>query len=1120
MILNPTINTRSKRTIFRLYGSVCSALLFFFLLFPFPIHSEPVWFTRHFKPSDDLAFQIVRDIALAPDGAIWFATWGGGLSRFDGSHWQTYNKEKTISDYMIRALAFDQYGNLWAGTVNGIQHFDGDEWKFYSKETVPNLDYDSVFTILPRKNGEIWFGMNGGYLYSYDPQKPESDRWRLVRDTGFFRKQGIRDCIELEDGSVWICGDGIYYYDEEDKDWTVYTINEHFYSICHLQDGRILAAGASYLYQFDGETWTVIEKAMYEPRSIVQTADGSILVGSRTGVQIGNHGIWKDFELSDDFSHPYVEVIRELEDGSIWIGTRNGVYLARQSDWSVFPDSSIHSSVFGRRFFSSKKFKPRIANSDSQIFELQGEEWISAGMAGGEYGELEEILNSSEQRLTVWKQNAIVEYLTPDLSIERIIPIPETLRHRKVYQTPDGAFWLYGEEDFFQWTESEWKPYESSSTRENKRIQLFRETSDGTRWVAYRGSVEAIGKDYEFLNLFSTPGYSNRHITEIIHTKDGSIWFGTSGAGIVVYKEGKTTKYTTKNGLPSNWIFCIFESSDGTIWAGMDDSSAASFRDGRWISFTQKEIQLRGHVTRITEDPDGAIWFAVESTGLARYLPSTDPPQTEIQDFTQHLTENSAGVFSFRGWDTWHNTHPSELVYSWRITKIGKEGEIVPWKPYTTQTIVSTPRLFAGHYIFEVKAADKERNADPTPDSIPFTVEPFFYKKSGFWIPVLLCALTTLISIGFVLIKHRALLASEKWLSQAQSIAHIGHWIYDIQRGMLAGSDEFYKILGVSRNEMSSTTQSIRQIIHPLDYDYVQSEIRGILVNQQAADFEHRIIQPNGNIRTIHVRADIKINGTENSTRLLGVIQDITEKRRLEEEAQKAQKLESIGILAGGIAHDFNNLLTAIIGNIALAKYSLPRENDAYKRLLDSEKASHRAQDLTKQLLTFSAGNRPIKKKCSIEDVVRSGAQIVLENSSVQCKFNAAGDLWPVNIDQGQIKQVVRNIILNAVQAMSDEGIIYVKLENIHINNEFKGRLCEGDYVKISITDTGCGIPPNDLPKIYDPYFTTKDHVTQKGLGLGLAICFSIIKLHHGLIDAVSEVGKGTTFTFYLPAQQ
>ena len=237
----------------------------------------------------------------------------------------------------------------------------------------------------------------------------------------------------------------------------------------------------------------------------------------------------------------------------------------------------------------------------------------------------------------------------------------------------------------------------------------------------------------------------------------------------------------------------------------------------------------------------------------------------------------------------------------------------------------------------------------------------------------------------------------------------------------------------------------------------------------------------------------------------------------MEEELLKTQKLESLGILAGGIAHDFNNILTAISTNISMARMYGNLEDDISQMMADAEKASIRARNLTQQLLAFSKGGAPVRHNVSILRILEENMEFALSGSNVKCEGLShlmTKDLWQVEADEGQIGQVVHNLVINAIQAMPEGGVIEIEAENVPPDEPKKVPVKPGKYVRVLITDHGVGIPKRHLQRIFDPFFTTK----QKGSGLGLTTSFKIVRNHEGYIHVNSEVGVGTTVTLYLPA--
>ena len=224
--------------------------------------------------------------------------------------------------------------------------------------------------------------------------------------------------------------------------------------------------------------------------------------------------------------------------------------------------------------------------------------------------------------------------------------------------------------------------------------------------------------------------------------------------------------------------------------------------------------------------------------------------------------------------------------------------------------------------------------------------------------------------------------------------------------------------------------------------------------------------------------------------------------------------MEAIGTLAGGIAHDFNNMLGIIMGNISYALGSLDKDEELYEILSDVQESSKQAQGLTNQLLTFSKGGAPIKKVADINKIIKDAAIFSIRGAKSRCDLQLSENLWSSEVDEGQINQVVNNLVINANQAMPNGGTITIRSENVNIEADSGTTLPSGKYIKICFEDQGVGISKKHLSNIFEPYFTTK----QKGSGLGLATTYSIIKRHEGHITVYSEIEKGTVFNLYLPA--
>ncbi len=323
----------------------------------------------------------------------------------------------------------------------------------------------------------------------------------------------------------------------------------------------------------------------------------------------------------------------------------------------------------------------------------------------------------------------------------------------------------------------------------------------------------------------------------------------------------------------------------------------------------------------------------------------------------------------------------------------------------------------------------------------------------------------------------------------------------------------FESFIGLSENDILGKTDEELSIRNPL-LKQLSAKLKNNPDNKENINFEVEIKDKKGQNKIFDIVAAPFFNTSGEVLGTTVVARDITEKQKIQQESEKIRRIESLGILAGGIAHDFNNLLTGLIGNISLAKLLLDPEHEAYKKLTVAEAAAARTRDLTKQLLIFSKGGAPIKTTTDIKKLIEDAVSLSLSGSNIKHKFTFDKALWLVQVDKGQLYQVLQNLTINARQAMPNGGVLEISCQNYTKSKEDSLPIANGKYIKINIKDHGIGIPEKYINNIFDPYFTTKD----RGSGLGLTICFSIIKKHGGHITVDSKVGIGTTFSIYLPA--
>ena len=370
---------------------------------------------------------------------------------------------------------------------------------------------------------------------------------------------------------------------------------------------------------------------------------------------------------------------------------------------------------------------------------------------------------------------------------------------------------------------------------------------------------------------------------------------------------------------------------------------------------------------------------------------------------------------------------------------------------------------------------------------------------------------------------EEALSRSEKNLRDITSNLEVGIYVLDRQGMITFMNPMTERLMGWTLAELNE--RGPHDVVHYLKADGTplpRSECRmqGVMKTGKVYVSEDEVfVRKDGTIFPISVISSPIIENKE-IVASVTAFRDITEQKKLEEELLRAQKLESVGTLAGGIAHDFNNLLAAIMGNISLAKIFLGKGSVAkVPPLLDSaEEASEAAKELSVRLLTFSKGGAPLRKICAIEDIFRKAAKLSLSGSNISCNISSPPDLCPVEVDEGQMTQVFNNIIINAKEAMPEGGTINISATNVSVSEGSSVFVRAGEYVRVSIQDTGTGISEEHITKIFDPYYTTKGMGSRKGTGLGLSVCQAIIRKHGGHISVESQKGLGSTFHIFIPA--
>lgn len=369
------------------------------------------------------------------------------------------------------------------------------------------------------------------------------------------------------------------------------------------------------------------------------------------------------------------------------------------------------------------------------------------------------------------------------------------------------------------------------------------------------------------------------------------------------------------------------------------------------------------------------------------------------------------------------------------------------------------------------------------------------------------------------------LLKKENSLAEAQRIAHLGSWDWQVAKDELWWSEEVYNIFGLDPDQFDTTYQAFLEYVHPDDRTRVKKAVTNALRRGMPYSIQHRIILPDNTQRIVHEQGEVYLDSHDKPDRMIGTVQDITEAKQAEEEKKKlesqlmqSQKMEAIGTLAGGIAHDFNNALTTIMGFSELARMLPSAQNeDIQDHLSHIHKAGKRARDLVAQILTFSRKNQIITQPVPLSAIVKEAMRMLRATipTTIEFRQNIQAVSGQIMADPSQIHHVIMNLCTNAAHAMRNGvGTLSVSLTEKDLEHEIPG-LLPGSYLKLSLSDTGDGIPRRIRDRIFEPFFTTKDKGI--GTGMGLSVVHGIVKSYGGDITFTSEEGIGTTFNLYFP---
>ena len=1103
-------------------------------------------FTNYVPVPDDptsISDDRVQSIFQDSSGTLWFGTYQNGLNKlvFSKKEGSNHKKEKflvynhnpnnpnSLSNNRVWAILEDQHRQLWVATSNGLNCFDPKTEQFihyyHNPDDPYSLSNNLVRSLYISPSGTFWIGAQNG-LNRFDPTTKKFTRYFFNEEQKqMFGKSTINTIVEDLKGILWIgTQNGLYCFNPKTGAFT--------YFLHDARNPKSLSAN--------------------EIRRVYVDRSGTIWIGTLgAGINRFNYEqnkfdhFFRNPHRMDSLSDNYIRAIFKDSSGTLWIGTRKGLNKLIK-DKTKEPDYRLNR-------FQHFKYDPEDPDSLSHnevwcIYEDRSKNlWI-----GTRNGGLNKFNRNTEK---------FTDYLYDPGNSNSL----SRMGILSIYEDRSGTLWIgtyYYPGGLYSFDRStgQFNRYEHNSddpySISHNEVWCIFEDHSGTLWIGTGNGLNKFNrKKKKFTYCKYITGKTNRmHINRVFciyEDKAGILWIGTDW-GLYRFNSlsGKFAAFFEQDGLPNNRILGILPDNDGNLWLSTNrgisrfNTKTKSFKNFDVDDGLQsKEFNPGAYF----KSSDGKMYFGGVN-GFNSFYPENIKdnlhiPPIVITDFKifdksvkpgeksplhKSITESDEirlsykdYVFSF-DFVALNYIFPERNKYAYKLEGFDKD-----WI-YTdaSKRYAHYSNISPGKYIFRVIGSNNDSIWNREGTSIKITIIPPFWKT--LWFKLIVLFLFCLIIYGFfhfktAQIRNRAKIlehsvserTKELQSSEEKYRTMIEHsndmiWTLDEKGSFLYFNKKSEEITGYKLKDWYG--KSFAPLILDEDLKMVENifikTMEGKPQHYELGFYDHKRNLLTLSVNTAPILKEGKVIGTVSFGR------DITEKRKMEEDLFKASKLESIGTLAGGIAHDFNNILAGVIGNITLAKLNSSPEDKIFKILIKMEKASFQAKDLTNQLLTFAKGGAPVKKVTLIKDLIRTSVQFALTGSNIRCEFSIPDDLWPVEIDESQIGQVINNLIINAVQAMQEGGIIKVIAENIYINSEQVLPLNEGRYVKLSIEDMGTGISKEYLDKIFDPYFTTK----RKGSGLGLSITYSIIKKHNGYVSVESDVGIGTTFYIYLPA--
>ncbi len=1120
-----------------------------------------LYHVRQYTVDEGLPSAHVRDVTQDAEGRIWFAT-RSGVAAYDGLEWTTYNVADGLTWADQFALAWDAEGVLWSvGAISPFKTFylEGDRWHELPGPpgVGPELMITSFAVLGGGRDRTLAIGTDrGGVLLG------RGGRWRVLAEAEGLPSAEVRALVALEDRLIAATAGGLAAIRGREVDLAPFGVLQ-----AELEDVRSLALEAP-LGDAEARLWVVgddwigrIEAGRFSLLASrlapgLASLPATAAADRRGGLYLGGPNAFYHFHPQDGFERigrdngiladGVTDLFSDRED-NLWVGTARGasklisrrfaryaraqglygdevtavserangdVVLGHRGGISILRGSEIRTlALAGLAAAGPSAAGERPERVSDMAEDRRGNLWLAAGTLGlarldtsgdvrwyaapeGLEGSVTSVLASARGRLWAATEDGL--YRLDGRSFLRADGGAPRIRVRRIFEAGDGALLLAAASGLHRFSDDGWRAWSCTEDACNSVFSVLEEPDGGllvgTAAGLYRTADKALVPE-------PTLGLGlDRPIYFMVRDTRQRIWFGTDN-GVLRWDGEQLDHFTVEDGL-----------------AGRETNRAAGMVDaagGVWIG-TERGVTV---YTELRPGPPRGPPI-VSLTGVdvsGRFLPVVVPQRLGHDDDDL--------IFHFRAVSL---LDENRILISSRLEGFEPDW-LAPYRSPNRQ--IRYTNLPPGDYVLHLKAANAEGTWSAPVSSATLTLARPFWQRTWFYLLIAAGLSASLYGVSSHFsqrkysrrleaeVAERVVQLSTEKERLALTLRNIGDGVIttDAEGRIVLLNRTAEAITGWSSPEaVGDRLERVLRLHEPRPAGVVGKRLRlpgpdepHLFEEMHTAD----LVTRRGERRLVEISGSPLQHTGGRYTGLVLAFRDVTEKRKLESELARGQKLEALGLLAGGIAHDFNNLLTVLLGNLSLLDQGGLSESRRVKHMQDAETAVLRARDLTQQLLTFSRGGAPVRKAASISEVIHDSASFVMSGSNVRCEIDLPEDLWVVEIDAGQISQVVNNLLINAIQAMPEGGTVRVVGRN---TRQTPPSLAGDRYIAIDVIDHGIGILDSHLSRVFDPYFSTK----QEGRGLGLASAYSIAKKHDGLLTVESQPGKGTVFSLFLPASE